>query len=148
MNVHVYILLDFPITYINTTVLCQSEYACLHKTVIILVFLFKNGDISRANVQRELRWTESIKTMESDSVHFQFETFKVFGTWTVEKPEILNALRCIDFILKDLFNRHTEDDLQQLLEEMIDSDDYRTFGRPFTRLVATNILINHLKANC
>ena len=55
MNVHVYILLDFPITYINATVLCQSEYACLHKTVIILVFLFKNGDISRANVQRELR---------------------------------------------------------------------------------------------
>ena len=30
---------------------------------------------------------------------------------------------------------------------MIDSDEYGTYGRPFTRLVATNILINHLKGN-
>jgi len=30
---NVYIILDFPITYINDSVRCQSECACLHKTV-------------------------------------------------------------------------------------------------------------------
>ena len=86
--------------------------------------------------------------MESDSVHFHFATFKVFGTRKVKNPEFLSALRRLDFIFKkNLFNRHTEDDLQQLLEEMIDSDDYRTYGRPFTRLVITHVLINHLKGN-
>ena len=31
-NVHVNIILDFPITYAATSVLCQSEWAYLHKT--------------------------------------------------------------------------------------------------------------------
>ena len=31
---HVYIILDFPITCRNAEVLCQSECACLHKTVV------------------------------------------------------------------------------------------------------------------
>ena len=35
---HVYILLDFPVTYRNASVLCQSEYTCQHKTVNIVVF--------------------------------------------------------------------------------------------------------------
>jgi len=30
LHVNVYILLDFPITYNNASVLCQSECACLH----------------------------------------------------------------------------------------------------------------------
>ena len=33
----VYIILDFPITYRNISVLCQSECACLHKTVNMAV---------------------------------------------------------------------------------------------------------------
>ena len=37
---HDYIIhiLDFAITYRNVSVLCQSEYACLHKTVNMVVF--------------------------------------------------------------------------------------------------------------
>ena len=38
---HVYIILDFPITYRNASMLCQSECACLHKTVNMVVFLLK-----------------------------------------------------------------------------------------------------------
>jgi len=33
-----YILLDFPITYINASVLCQTECACLHQIVNMVVF--------------------------------------------------------------------------------------------------------------
>ena len=38
---HVYILLDFLITYRNASELCQSECACLHKTVNMVVFFVK-----------------------------------------------------------------------------------------------------------
>jgi len=38
---HVYIILDFPVTYINASVLCQSEWACLNKTVNMVVFFVK-----------------------------------------------------------------------------------------------------------
>ena len=33
IHVHVNIILDFPITYRNASMLCQSECACLHQTV-------------------------------------------------------------------------------------------------------------------
>ena len=36
--------LDIPITYENTSVFCQSEYACLHKAVNMVVFLVRNND--------------------------------------------------------------------------------------------------------
>jgi len=39
--VNVYIKLDFPILYINASVLFQSEYACLHKIVNVVVFFLK-----------------------------------------------------------------------------------------------------------
>jgi len=35
---HVNLILDVPITYKNVSVLCQSECACLHQTVYIVVF--------------------------------------------------------------------------------------------------------------
>ena len=38
---HVNIILDFPITYNNASVLCQSE--CLHKTVNRVVFFVKSN---------------------------------------------------------------------------------------------------------
>jgi len=41
---HVYILLDFPITYKNASVICQSECACLHKTVNMVVFFVKSNE--------------------------------------------------------------------------------------------------------
>ena len=41
---HVNIILDFPITYRNATVLCQSECACLHKTVNMVVFFVKSNE--------------------------------------------------------------------------------------------------------
>ena len=41
---HVYIILDFPITYRNASVLCQSDCACLHKTVNMVVFFVKSNE--------------------------------------------------------------------------------------------------------
>jgi len=37
---HVDIILDFPISYSNDSVICQSECVCLHKTVNMVVFFF------------------------------------------------------------------------------------------------------------
>ena len=39
-----YLILDFPITYRNAYVLCQSECACLHKTVNMVVFSVKSNE--------------------------------------------------------------------------------------------------------
>ena len=41
---HVYMILDFPITYRNTSVLCQSECAYLHQTVNMAVFFVKSNE--------------------------------------------------------------------------------------------------------
>ena len=41
---HVYIMYDFPITYRNASVVCQSECACLHKTVNMVVFFVKSNE--------------------------------------------------------------------------------------------------------
>ena len=37
--VHVNIILDFPITYKSTLVLCQLECACIYQTVNMAVFI-------------------------------------------------------------------------------------------------------------
>jgi len=44
MFIHVNIILGFPITYRNASVLCQSECACLHKTVNMVVFYVKSNE--------------------------------------------------------------------------------------------------------
>ena len=41
---HVNIILEFPITFRNTSVLCQSECACLHKTLNMVVFCVKSNE--------------------------------------------------------------------------------------------------------
>ena len=41
IDVHVNIILDFSITYINASVLCQSECTCTHQTVNMVVFFLK-----------------------------------------------------------------------------------------------------------
>jgi len=41
---HVYIISNFPITYKNASVLCQSECACLYKTVNMDVFFVKSNE--------------------------------------------------------------------------------------------------------
>ena len=41
---HVYIILDFPVTYRNASVLCKSEWACLNKTVNMVVFFVKYNE--------------------------------------------------------------------------------------------------------
>ena len=41
---YVNILLEFPITYNTPSELCQSDCACLHKTVNIVVFCLKYDD--------------------------------------------------------------------------------------------------------
>ena len=43
-NFHFYIILDFTITYNNAPVRCQSDCACLHHTVNIIVFFTKNNE--------------------------------------------------------------------------------------------------------
>ena len=40
MYFYVYITLDFSITYRNASLLCQSECACLYKTVNMVVFFW------------------------------------------------------------------------------------------------------------
>jgi len=50
--VHVNIILDFPITYRNAA-LCQSECACLHQTVNMVVFFLKINENTYPKV-REL----------------------------------------------------------------------------------------------
>jgi len=43
LYVHVYIMLDFPITYRNASVLCQLKCAFLHKTVnMVVLFVTQN----------------------------------------------------------------------------------------------------------
>ena len=44
VNFHVYIILDSPITYKHASVLCQSECACLHETLNIVVFFVKSNN--------------------------------------------------------------------------------------------------------
>ena len=44
--VHVHIIIDFPVTYRNASVLCQSECTCLHKTVNMVVFFIKSNSNS------------------------------------------------------------------------------------------------------
>jgi len=39
-----FIILDFPITYRNAAVRCQSECACLHKTVYMVVSFVKSNE--------------------------------------------------------------------------------------------------------
>jgi len=41
--VQYFIKFDFAITYINDLVFCQSEGACLHKTVNMVVFFVKSN---------------------------------------------------------------------------------------------------------
>jgi len=41
---HVYIILDFIISYRNASMMCQSECACLHKTVNMVVFIVKSNE--------------------------------------------------------------------------------------------------------
>ena len=41
---HVYIILDFCIKFRNASVLCQSEYTCLHKAVNMEVFFVKSKE--------------------------------------------------------------------------------------------------------
>ena len=41
---HVSIILDFPITYSNASVLCQSECAWLQKIVTMVVFFVKSNE--------------------------------------------------------------------------------------------------------
>ena len=44
--IHLYIILDFPITYENASVICQPDCACLHKTVNMEIFYVKSNEIT------------------------------------------------------------------------------------------------------
>ena len=42
--VHIYIIIDFPMTYVVASVLCQSDCAFLDKTVNTAVFFVKSNE--------------------------------------------------------------------------------------------------------
>ena len=56
--VHVNIILDFPITYRNTSVLCQSECACLQQTVNMVAFFLKIMKIPTQKGEHSCKCTE------------------------------------------------------------------------------------------
>jgi len=56
--VHVYTILDFPITCKNDSMLCQSEWACLHETVNLVVFFLKIMKIPTQKGEHSCNCTE------------------------------------------------------------------------------------------
>ena len=63
--VHVYIILHFPITYRNASVLCQSECAFLQKTLNMVVFFVRMMKIPTQKGERSSKCTElSLKPKE------------------------------------------------------------------------------------
>jgi len=63
--VHVNIILDLPITYNNAAVLCQSECACLHKTVNMVVFFEKSKENTYPEGEHSCKCTDlSLKRIE------------------------------------------------------------------------------------
>ena len=57
---HVYIILDFPITYKNVSVLCQSEYTYLHKTVNMVVFFVKSNENTTQKGEHSCKCTNAV----------------------------------------------------------------------------------------
>jgi len=69
--VHVNIILDFPITYKNASVLHHSECACLHQTVNMVVFFLKIMKIPTQKGEHSCKCTElSLKQKEGMVVVF------------------------------------------------------------------------------
>ena len=44
IHFYIYIILDFLITHRHASVFCQSECACLHKTVNMVVFFVESNE--------------------------------------------------------------------------------------------------------
>ena len=77
INVHVYIISDFPITYRNASVLCQSECACLYKPVNKVVFFVKMMKITTQKGEHSSKYTESsLKQKERITVNKLYHMIK------------------------------------------------------------------------
>ena len=75
--VHVNIILDFPITYKKASVLYQSEWACLHQTVNMVVFFLKIMKIPTKRGEHSCKRTElSLKQKEETDFCFCIMTFR------------------------------------------------------------------------
>jgi len=61
---YVNIIFDFPITYRNASVFCQSECACLRKTVNMVVFFDKSNKNSYPKVRALLQIYRVIPIMK------------------------------------------------------------------------------------
>ena len=75
---YVYIILDFPITYRNESVLCQSECPCVHKTVNMVVFSLKIMTIPTQKGEHSCKCTElsfKRKVGKADRPKQSFYTF-------------------------------------------------------------------------
>ena len=100
---HVYIILDFPITYRNASVLCQSECACLHKTVNIVVFFVKSNENTYPKGRALMQMYRVVPIMKNGlssptSKHF-FVNYREFS-FIVMRP--YKQLTC-DFCFQDEF---------------------------------------------
>ena len=51
-------MLHFPITHRNASVFCQSECACLHKTVNMVVFFVKSNENTYPKGEHSYYYTE------------------------------------------------------------------------------------------
>ena len=58
IDVHVNIILEFPITDKNVSVFCQSECACLHQTLNRVVVFFNIIKISTQKGEHSCKCTE------------------------------------------------------------------------------------------
>ena len=84
--VHVNIILDFPITYRNTSVLCQSECACLHKTVNLIVFLVKSNETTYPKGKAFMQMYRVVP-QQNEAITIRNYTFILFFT------KLLSALQ-------------------------------------------------------
>jgi len=56
--VYINIQLDFPTTYTNASMLCQSEGVCLHQTVNMVIFFLKIMKIPTKKGEHSCKCTE------------------------------------------------------------------------------------------
>ena len=87
---HVYIMLGYPITYINPSVLCQSECACLHKTVNMVAFFLKMMKIPTQKGEHPCKCTELSLKRKDGNVWVAFHG--VFSNLYCIKFKIVNNI--------------------------------------------------------
>ena len=66
MHNSIFLYIDYPITYIHASVLCQSECACVYKTVNMVVFFVKSNEINYPKGRALLQMFRVVPQMKSE----------------------------------------------------------------------------------